>query len=135
MIIMDTGRASLGTRSSVDGPRGTCQVGRETDKEPGPGVTCALCDECLEKVGMAPMAGPLSRPDGRLASWVPEDLEMVDRNPEENAEEKLAKLARLTAYAGELVDDDYLWFDASARYCRERIQNMLKLLGVKRDGT
>jgi hypothetical protein len=44
--------------------------------------------------------------------------------------ENLAALARAQAYAEELVEDDYLWTDATADYCRVKIGKLLQLLGA-----
>jgi hypothetical protein len=87
-----------------------------------------MCHKCLESVGMA-----------AVVSFVPEDLEVdklmraVEQADEIITQERLTRLARLTAYAEELVDDDYLWFDSSAKYCREKIRTMLRLLGTGKE--
>ena len=47
----------------------------------------------------------------------------------EEFQEALASLARAQAYAEELVEDDYLWTDATADYCRVKIEKLLNLLG------
>ena len=49
---------------------------------------------------------------------------------EYDTDEKLARLARVTAYAKELVEDDYLWFDASVMYVRQKFRTMLRVMGV-----
>lgn len=66
-----------------------------------------------------------------MDKFVPQDLE-VAVTPE-TEEERLTRLARLQSYAAELVDDDYLWFDASAKYCREKLRTMLRLLGTGKE--
>lgn len=59
-------------------------------------------------------------------------LETATMNGDEQTEEfqeALASLARAQAYAEELVEDDYLWTDATADYCRVKIEKLLNLLG------
>lgn len=88
----------------------------EVHTESGPEPTAARCEDCLARVGMAPMVNKLER-----------RTTMID---DYDTDEKLARLARVTAYAEELVEDDYLWFDASATYVREKFRTMLRLMGV-----